>query len=181
MAGELDEGTKADDGKLPYHLVSPDALEGMVRVLDFGAKKYAERNWEKGISYSRVFGAAMRHLWAWWRGADLDPETRLNHLHHAACCIHFLAHYTAHPHYTKFDDRPSTTALSTIYADKPASSATVPAHYRIFSEEVYGVKCYHCGMTHALTGEMITREGAVKTCSRCSGPLDFSTIHRVPK
>lgn len=95
-AGWADEGVKADDGKLPYHLVPGDALEEIIKVLDFGAKKYAAENWRKGMKWSRVWGAVMRHLWAWWRGQDKDPETGLSHLAHAGCGIFFLIWFELH-------------------------------------------------------------------------------------
>jgi hypothetical protein len=100
-------GTKNDQGKLRYDLLAPDALRGLVDVLTFGAKKYADRNWEGGIKFGRVFAAAMRHLWAWWRGEEFDPETGLSHLDHAACCIHFLSAYTKRG-MGGLDDRPKT-------------------------------------------------------------------------
>ncbi len=61
------------------------------------------RNWEKGMKWGRVFGAAMRHLWCWWGGqapatlnfafGDLDDETKFSHLWHALCCVAFLVTY----------------------------------------------------------------------------------------
>lgn len=89
------EGIKHDGGKLRYDLISPVSLEGLVQVLTFGATKYGDRNWEKGMSWGRVFGAAMRHLWKWWLRRGIDNETGLSHLAHAAACIHFLQHYEA--------------------------------------------------------------------------------------
>ena len=86
-------GRKDDDNKLPWHLLPPDALEEILRVLQFGAVKYEPRNWEKGMAYSRLFSALMRHCWAWFRGERLDPETKLHHLAHAACCVLFLLTY----------------------------------------------------------------------------------------
>lgn len=97
-------GIKHDTGKLRYDLISPTSLEGLAEVLTFGANKYSARNWEKGMSYGRVFGAAMRHLWAWWAKKGSDPETGFSHLKHALCCIHFLVHYESHG--TGTDDRP---------------------------------------------------------------------------
>lgn len=47
-------------------------------------------NWRKGIAYSRLFDALMRHLWAWWGGEETDPESGESHLDHAACCLMFL-------------------------------------------------------------------------------------------
>jgi len=87
------EGRKDDGGKPPHHLIAPEMPEAMAAVLDFGAKKYAPRNWEKGMDWSRPFSALMRHMWAWWRGESADPETGMSHLWHAACCIMFLVAY----------------------------------------------------------------------------------------
>ena len=47
------------------------------------------------MSSGRVFGALMRHLWAWWAGETKDPETGISHLYHASCCLMFLAAYEA--------------------------------------------------------------------------------------
>lgn len=91
--GPWNEGRKFDAGKLPWHLLPPDALDAVLRVLDYGADKYGARNWEKGMDWSRPFSALMRHMWAWWRGEDADSETGESHLAHAACCILFLLAY----------------------------------------------------------------------------------------
>jgi hypothetical protein len=68
-------------------------IHGISTVLGYGAKKYADRNWEKGMSWGRVFGALMRHLWAWWGGEAKDQETGYSHLWHAGCCLMFLIAY----------------------------------------------------------------------------------------
>lgn len=102
---DLDKGgVKYDTGKLPWHLLPGDALEEVVKVLDFGARKYRERNWEVGMKWSRCFGATMRHMWAYWRGEEKDPETGLSHLAHALCCVLFLLAY--HLRKVGEDDRP---------------------------------------------------------------------------
>jgi hypothetical protein len=102
----MEEGTKFDEGKLPLDLWSPYAIEETARVLAFGAIKYEPHNWAKGISYRRVFGALLRHLWAFWRGEEYDDEWGLHHLAHAMCCLMFLLHYEVGPKdYTQFDDR----------------------------------------------------------------------------
>ena len=99
-----EEGTKDDGGKVPYHLIAPELMDGVGQILDFGAQKYAPRNWEKGMDWSRPFSALMRHMWAWWRGECADPETGKSHLWHAACCLMFLMAYEARK--TGTDDRP---------------------------------------------------------------------------
>ena len=106
--GKPEEGRKDDGGKLMYELIPPSAMRGLAQILTYGANKYSPRNWEKGIAYSRVYGAALRHLQdAWWAGEDIDPETGYSHIYHALCNLTFLAHYISNPEdYKEFDDRP---------------------------------------------------------------------------
>lgn len=77
-------GLRYDAGKARYDLVPGDAFHEAVMVYTAGAKKYEDRNWEKGMSWSRCFGSLMRHAWAFWRGEKLDPETGCHHMAHAA-------------------------------------------------------------------------------------------------
>ena len=86
-------GEKKDTGKLPLELLPVDVLEEVAKVLQFGANKYAANNWRGGIAYSRVYGATLRHLFAWWRGEDNDAETGLSHLAHAICELCFALAY----------------------------------------------------------------------------------------
>ena len=85
-----DEGKKHDEGKPRWDLLPFDALDDVAAVLEFGARKYADRNWEKGMAWGRLLGAACRHLSAWARGTYLDSESGLPHLAHAACCVLML-------------------------------------------------------------------------------------------
>lgn len=96
---------KDDTDKVRMELLPPEMIEATAAVLTFGAKKYAERNWEKGLSWSRCFGALMRHMWAWWAGQNVDPETGYSHLWHASCCLAFLIAYEQRG--SGEDDRPS--------------------------------------------------------------------------
>jgi len=86
----MSEARKHDAEKTRYDLVPADALEIVTQVWTFGASKYGDRNWEKGFAWGRLFGASCRHLWAFWRGEDADPETGLPHLAHAACSVMML-------------------------------------------------------------------------------------------
>lgn len=100
--------TVMDSPKTPIELIPPQFLEGIAAVLQFGAKKYARNNWMKGMSWSVVFGSIMRHLWAWFRGEENDPESGLPHLWHAGCGLMFLsffAHRLENNPYKTFDDR----------------------------------------------------------------------------
>ena len=99
-------GLRLNSGKPPIELVSPEAIYSMARALDYGAKKYAKRNWERGMDWSIPYACLMRHLMAWFSGEDRDAESGLNHLDHVLANAMMLAHYNKY--YLKGDDRPST-------------------------------------------------------------------------
>jgi len=84
-------GRKFDGGKLEYGLLPPLALEEVVKVLTFGAQKYERDNWQKvSDAKRRYFDALQRHIWAWKKGEQIDPESGIHHLAHAMCCLMFL-------------------------------------------------------------------------------------------
>lgn len=83
-----------DAGKSRIDLIAPEMMFGIGQVLAYGAQKYAERNWEKGMSWGRVFASMMRHMWAFWRGEETDAETGFSHLWLAGCNMMFLIAYS---------------------------------------------------------------------------------------
>lgn len=87
--------TKHDQGKTNWSLMPFEALEEINKVLEFGAIKYAEHNWQlgSGFKYTRVINSLLRHVFAFMRGEDNDPESGLSHIAHAGCNIVFLLHY----------------------------------------------------------------------------------------
>lgn len=97
-------GRKNDEGKLRYDLVPPEALEEIVKVYTMGAKKYDDRNWEKGIAWSRIYAALMRHVQVWWAGEDYAPDDGQHHMASAGWCALALLHYSKFN--PEFDDRP---------------------------------------------------------------------------
>lgn len=98
------EGVKFDEEKIRYDLIPPEFEKAVAEVLTFGAKKYGDRNWEKGFNWGRAYAALRRHLNAWNSGEKNDPETGLSHLHHAACNMAFLVTFEERNIGT--DDRP---------------------------------------------------------------------------
>lgn len=87
-----------------FDLILVRPLEEVARVYTIGAAKYADRNWELGLSWGRVFSAIMRHAWAWWRGERTDPKDGQHHLASVAWCALALMEYErTHP---EKDDRP---------------------------------------------------------------------------
>lgn len=89
-------GLKYDSDKPRLDLLDREFLEGMGKALGFGAAKYAPNNWRKGIALSRLNRAAKGHIIAFNDGEDLDPESGLNHLFHAGCCLMFAAWMLKH-------------------------------------------------------------------------------------
>jgi hypothetical protein len=95
---------KFDGGKPRLGLLPKKALTETAKVLTFGAEKYDAHNWRKGLEYSRLEDAALRHVFAWADGEDRDPESGLSHLAHALCCLMFLLEFVAEERHD-LDDR----------------------------------------------------------------------------
>lgn len=102
-----EHGIKHDQNKIRMDLVPWDVVTEIAKILTFGAKKYEDRNWEKGFNWSRVYGALQRHLCLWFQGQDRDPETGRSHLAHAGCCLFFLLAFVLRGN--GCDDRPKLT------------------------------------------------------------------------
>lgn len=114
-------GRKDDAGKDPWSLLPFDAVRAIVKVLQYGAGKYAPRDWEGGMLWSRPFDALLRHLTAWWEGERADPETGMSHLWHAGCCAVFLISYEIRG--VGIDDRPvSLSSRSSEHSERTVHS-----------------------------------------------------------
>jgi hypothetical protein len=84
---------KYDKDKAPMALVPPEFIEELAFCFGMGAQKYGEWNWRMDVddtSYSRTYSSIQRHLNSFWKGEDLDPESGLSHLAHAATQICIL-------------------------------------------------------------------------------------------
>lgn len=97
-------GARYNDDKPDYSLIPMHLLEGTARVFMYGKKKYAAWNWAKGMAWCVPYSCALRHLFAWFRGEEIDPESGQSHLDHVICNILMLKHYETH--YPEGDDRP---------------------------------------------------------------------------
>ena len=56
------------DGKGRYDLISPIMIERLAKLLQRGAEKYNDRNWEKGMPLSVYMDSGMRHLFKFLEG-----------------------------------------------------------------------------------------------------------------
>lgn len=105
----MSEGLRHDEGKLRHDLIPPNPINELAKVLTFGAKKYADHNWMKGMKWSKVIGPLKRHLNAIERGEDHDSESGLLHAAHVMCNAMFLLEY--YRIYPQGDDRIHNTVL----------------------------------------------------------------------
>jgi len=97
-------GARYNAGKADYSLIPMHLLEDTAKVFMFGEKKYARNNWMKGMKWTVPFACLMRHMFAWFRGEEVDSDSGLPHLAHALCNLLMLTHYSKF--YPEGDDRP---------------------------------------------------------------------------
>ena len=71
-------------GKGRYDLITPFGIDRLAKWYELGAQKYADRNWEKGIPFSRYVDSAKRHLNKFVMGME-DED------HLAAACWNIMA------------------------------------------------------------------------------------------
>lgn len=100
----LTQGVKNDSGKLRYDLIPPEAMDSFAEVYTIGARKYADRNWELGMSWGRVFSAMLRHAFKWLGGESYDAVDGQHHLASVMWCAASLIAYEARS-MTQWDDR----------------------------------------------------------------------------
>ena len=78
----------------------PEVIEALGVVLTYGSKKYGDRNWEKGMPFSRYVDSAKRHLDKYIMGM-----TDEDHLAAAAWNIFAIMHHQELGQ-TELDDMP---------------------------------------------------------------------------
>lgn len=83
-----DPGAKLDAGKNQVWLMLesfPHALEQVAKISTYGAQKYSRLGWvHVPDGETRYADAMARHLLEVAKGGDVDPESGLLHLAHAA-------------------------------------------------------------------------------------------------
>lgn len=97
-------GARFNTGKPDYSLIPLCTMEDEAKVWAYGKQKYAAWNWAKGMAWSVPLACLMRHMAAWQKGEELDPESGLPHLAHAMCNLRMLTLYSKT--FTEGDDRP---------------------------------------------------------------------------
>lgn len=101
---EKGSGARYNIGKADLSLIPLVTLEEEAMVWEYGKAKYAAWNWAKGMNWSVPYACALRHLSAWQRGEEIDPESGQSHLAHVMCNIRMLMLFSKT--YQEGDDRP---------------------------------------------------------------------------
>lgn len=98
-----DTGASKGSKLARFDLLPWDALYQLAEHFGVGARKYEDRNWERGYPWSLSIAALGRHLAAWLSGESIDSET--GHSHMVAVAWHALALLTFEKTHPDKDDR----------------------------------------------------------------------------
>jgi hypothetical protein len=134
-------------GKGAYELISPFALDRIAVWYELGARKYADRNWEKGIPFGRLIQSALRHMIRWMQG-------RRDEDHLAAVCWNVMAmmhfeetgqaeEWNNYPAYKKAERGAVPGPLYKIPPQPPLPPQPNPFHrdYKIIAVDFDGCLC----------------------------------------
>ena len=98
--------------KPSMHLIPGTALMMLAKVMALGASKYGAYNWrDQPVAATVYLSAALRHIYQWLDGEDIDPESGAPHLAHAMADMAILL--DAFANNTLIDDRPNTRSAQT--------------------------------------------------------------------
>jgi len=97
-----------------FSLIPRDFLWALAEHYGKGARKYADRNWERGYNWSLSLDAHDRHVAEWLLGEDSDQETGSSHL--IAAAWHLVALWWFWRHEKGKDD------IRQTWKPKPAKS-----------------------------------------------------------
>ncbi len=88
-----EKALRYNEGKEQWGLVHYKSLIPMVKVLEFGAKKYSPGNWKKKMDRTKLLESAQRHLAALMDGEEIDPETGISHIGNLMCNAMFYSYH----------------------------------------------------------------------------------------
>lgn len=102
---ESSKALRFNKGKLKWSYVHFRSLEPMVKVLEFGARKYAPDNWKKGLKRDEVLESMQRHIAALMDGEEIDQESGESHIGHIQCNAMFYNYLFQNNKFTKEDEK----------------------------------------------------------------------------
>ena len=80
-------------GKPKWSLIHMNSLVPMIRVLEYGALKYAPFNWQKPMKRDELLDSMQRHMAALIDGNELDDESGLTHIGHIMANAMFYSYH----------------------------------------------------------------------------------------
>ena len=80
-------GDEKATGKGRFDLITPFGLTRLAKWYELGSKKYSDRNWEKGMPFSRYVDSAFRHLIKFMMGME-DEDHLAAAVWNLLCIIH---------------------------------------------------------------------------------------------
>ena len=83
-------GAKDKFGKSSLSIIPLEPTLKVSRVFSYGAKKYGLNNWRKGHRQLDLLDSCLRHVYSHIEGFDLDAESGLSHLSHAAANLFII-------------------------------------------------------------------------------------------
>ncbi len=87
-------GVRFNEGKPRWSLVHYQSMVPMIRVLEYGAEKYDDHNWKKGLVPVEVLECLQRHVAALMDGEEFDKESGQPHIGHILCNAMFYSYFT---------------------------------------------------------------------------------------
>lgn len=140
---DFSTGAKRDTqaGKLRYDLISPFALKRLAVIYTKGAEHYGDRNWEKGIPFSRMVASMMRHLNQFLMG-DMDEDHLAQAIWNGVGILHFQEMLGRHVLPESLDDLPD---YSPEYVAIPKAVAPTTALFADDRHELMYLKLIDLG------------------------------------
>jgi hypothetical protein len=78
----------SDAENVRFDLITPIGLRRLAETCAEGAKRYGDRNWEKGMPASVMLNHALRHIYLW-----IDGDTSEDHIAHATWNLMAIMHF----------------------------------------------------------------------------------------
>ena len=89
-SSDIKLGGKDKVGKSSLSIIPFEPTLKVSRVFSYGAKKYGMNNWRKGHLQLDLLDSCLRHVYSHIEGFDIDGESGLSHLSHAAANLFII-------------------------------------------------------------------------------------------
>lgn len=100
-----EHAARYNTGKIDGTYITPEFLEGLSKVMEFGARKYTKENWRKGSPVRQILASIIRHTWEIQKGNDIDNDSGEPHWAHISANCMFLSEMMINGKMKENDDR----------------------------------------------------------------------------